>query len=127
MTPHLLDLEKCVSPEGALFVLVIHFYNNTISNNNNNNNNYYYYYCSIYTSILCQIIPFWDALRMCHDRSCTHTIHDVPVTPVKGVGTAVVQLLSSPLQLHDELLVEAVGLGRRMGVGRDMWEARVRG
>jgi hypothetical protein len=26
MTPHLLDLEKCVPPEGNLFVLVIPFY-----------------------------------------------------------------------------------------------------
>jgi hypothetical protein len=30
MTPHLLDLEKCVPPEGDLFVLVIPFYYYTI-------------------------------------------------------------------------------------------------
>jgi hypothetical protein len=47
MTPHLLDLEKCVPPEGNLFVLVIPFY-------------YLYHY----TSILSQIIPFWDALHI---------------------------------------------------------------
>jgi transposase InsO family protein len=56
--------------------------------------------------------------HMCHDHSCMHNIRDAPgwtvvcatghIAPVKGVGTAVVQLLSGPLQLHDVLLVPSM-------------------
>jgi hypothetical protein len=59
MTSHLLDLEKCVPPEGNLFVLVIPFY--TIILRKSTSIIYHY---TIYTGILCQIIPFWDALQL---------------------------------------------------------------